>query len=141
CSPSRHLQEGPWAVTKRQLIAFANPCKTAPQCAHPRYLHFIPPWSLILTLNAMKEEAHFFDGQPMWQASAAYHDDHGPIPVEKWSGDVRRQACRLIERLLGDVGDPRRTVVEVGSCALHVRRCCTAREVRRLASARHADEN
>jgi hypothetical protein len=61
------------------------------KCAHPRYLHFSPPWSLILTLNALQEEAHFFGGQPLWQASAAYHDDHGPIPVEKWNTHVRRQ--------------------------------------------------
>jgi hypothetical protein len=128
-------------MTKRQLIAFANPCRTAPQCAHPLYLHYRRPWSLILTLNALQGEAHFFGGQPMWQASAAYHDDHGPIPVEKWNSDVRRQADRLIEDSLDDVGDPRRTLVEIGSYALHVRRCCTADEVRRLESAWHADEN
>jgi hypothetical protein len=43
--------------------------------------------------------------------------------------------------LLDDVGDPRRTVVEIGSYALHVRRCCTADEARRLESAWRADEN
>ena len=68
-------------------------------------------------------------------------DGRGPLPVEKWNSDVRRQAVELIEDLLDDVGDLRRTVVEVGSYALHVRRCCTADEVQRLESAAHADEN
>jgi hypothetical protein len=128
-------------MTKRQLIAFTNPCRVTPQCSHPRYLDYHPPWSLILTLNAIAEEAHFFGGQPMWHASAAHHDGRGPLPVEKWNSDVRRQAVELIEDLLDDVGDLRRTVVEVGSYALHLRRCCTADEVQRLESAAHADEN
>lgn len=128
-------------MTKRQLIAFANPCRTTLQCSHPRYLDHQPPWSLILTLNAIAEEAHFFSGRPMWHASAAYHDDHGPIPVQKWGSHVRRQAHRLIRGLLADVGDSSQTVVEVGLYALHVRRCCTADEIRRLELARHSDEN
>jgi hypothetical protein len=128
-------------MTKRQLIAFSNPCRITAECSDPRYLDYHPPWSLILTLDVIAEEAHFFGGQPMWHASAAYHGAHGPIPVEKWKRHVRRQAHRLIELLLADVGDSSQTVVEAGPYALHVRRCCTADEVRRLEWARNADNN
>jgi hypothetical protein len=77
----------------------------------------------------------------MWQASAAYHDDHGPILLEKWNIHVRRQADRLIEELLNGVGDPELTVIELGPYALHARRCCAADEIRQLKSAWFADNN
>lgn len=39
------------AMTQRQLTAIAHPCVEAEDCTDPRYKHFAPPWSIILTCN------------------------------------------------------------------------------------------
>jgi len=92
------------------------------------------PWSAILTLNIGLDDAPIFDGLPLWHCSVARHTaSGGAVPLELWDHDAIDKCERFIrDRLLAGVGDAAREDTEIGDCALHVRRCCSDRELKAL---------
>ncbi len=121
-------------MTKQQRIAFEHPCRTEEECADDQYRWVRLPWSAILTLNIGLDDAPLFEGLPLWHCSVTLLSaSRGAVPLELWHDDAIDKCEQFIrDRLLADVGDAAREDTEIGDCALHVRRCCSDREIQEL---------
>jgi hypothetical protein len=123
-----------YSMTARQRFAIEHPCFTGEDCAGWENRWVRPPWSAILTLNIGLDDGPIFDGLPLWHCSVALLSaSGGAVPLVLWDDDAIKQCERFIrDRLLAGVGDAAREDTEIGECAIHVRRCCSERELEAL---------
>jgi hypothetical protein len=121
-------------MTRRQKFAFEHPCFRAEECAAIEHRRVEFPRSTILTLNIGLDDAFLFDGLPLWHCSIALLSRTGlPVPLDHWGDDYLQSCERLIrDELMAGIGEPARENTQIGYCALHFRRCCSAQEIEQL---------
>ena len=80
------------------------------------------------------DDAPIFDGLPLWHCSVALISvTGGLVSLKLWDvGSIGRCERFIRDRLLAGIGDPACEDTEMGDCALHVRRCCSDREIEEL---------
>ena len=121
-------------MTRRQRFAFEHPCFSEEQCAAIEHRRVKFPWSTILTLNIGLDDALLFDGLPLWHCSIAFLSWIVlPVPLNHW-GDNLLPTCEQLmhDELLAGIGDDAHEYIQIGDCAFHFLRCCSAREIEEL---------
>lgn len=121
-------------MTRQQRFAFRHPCFREEECAAIEHRRIRFPWSTILTLNIGLDDGWLFDGLPLWHCSIAFLSWNGfPVPLSHWV-DILFQTCEQLMRneLLAGIGDDSQEYIQIGDCACHLRRCCSAKEVEQL---------
>ncbi len=121
-------------MTRRQRFAFEHPCFREEECAFIEYRRVKFPWSTILTLNIGLDDALLFDGLPLWHSSIAFLWWNGlPVLLNHWAEDLLPTCEQLLrDELLAGIGDYAQEYIQIGDCAFHFRRCCSAREIEQL---------
>lgn len=120
-------------MTRRQRFAFEHPCFREEECAAIEHRRVKFPWSTILTLNIGLDDALLFDSLPLWHCSIAFLSWNGlPMPLNYWSDDLLPTCEQLMRDELLGAGDDAQEYVQIGDCAFHFLRGCSAREIEQL---------
>src|SRR5258708_2093253 len=115
-------------MTRRQRFAFEHPCFKEEECAAIEHVRVRLPWSTILTLNIGLDDSLLFDGLPLWHGSIAFLSRDGfPVPLNH-SVDILLPTCERLMRdeLMAGIGDDAQEYIQIGECAFHFLRCCSA---------------
>ena len=121
-------------MTQRQRFAFEHPCFREAECAAIEHRRISFPWSTILTLNIGLNDALLFDGLPLWHGSIAFLSWDGlPVPLNHWVDVLVPTSERFMrDELLVGIGDNAREYIQIGYCAFHFLRRCSAQEIEQL---------